>query len=177
MYLPLGWLREAGIDASQWLARPVHTPTLGSVVQRLLREADALYARVDAGVAGLPLACRPGINAARFLYAQIGLEVERRGLNAVDARAVVSRRRKALGVLRALLTLAPRRTAAALPPLVATTFLVDAVARSSPVVWPAATPRAAWWNLVQRAVGVVELFERLERDERRQRGVRAAYPS
>ncbi len=164
VYLPLAWLRDAGIDAAHWLERPHHSPALGAVVQRLLREADALYARVDAGVAALPLPCRPGINAARFLYAQIGLEVERRGLNAVDARAVVSRRRKALGLARALTTLTPTPAAVAAPPLPATAYLVDAAAHALPPV-PAA--HAAWWNLAQRVVGVVELFDRLERQDRR----------
>ena len=139
LYLPRQWLREVGIDPDAWLAAPRHSPALGQVVQRLLRQADALYARVDAGVAALPLGCRPGINAARFLYAQIGLEVERRGLNAMDGRAVVSRRRKVLSLARALLLLAPRRGTLAAPPLDATRFLVEAVTGPLPVlVRPAA---------------------------------------
>ncbi len=133
LYLPRQWLREVGIDPNAWLAAPQHSPALGQVVQRLLREADALYARVDAGVAALPLGCRPGINAARFLYAQIGLEVERRGLNAIDSRAVVSRRRKVLSLARALLLLAPRRGMLAAPPLDATRFLVEAVTGPLPM--------------------------------------------
>ena len=133
LYLPRQWLRAVGIQPDAWLAAPHHSPALGQVVQRLLREADALYARVDAGVATLPLACRPGINAARFLYAQIGLEVERRGLNAIDSRAVVSRRRKAISLARAVLLLAPGRNTPAMPPLDATRFLVEAVTGPLPV--------------------------------------------
>jgi len=45
IYLPLSWLREAGIDPDAFLARPVFTPALGAVVARLLAEADRLYAR------------------------------------------------------------------------------------------------------------------------------------
>ena len=159
LYLPRQWLREAGICPDAWLAAPQHSPALGSVVQRLLREADALYARVDAGVATLPLGCRPGINAARFLYAQIGLQVERQGLNAVDRRAVVGRGRKLASLLRALVTLLPDDSWRPQPPLPATRYLVEAVTgplhdghfqRPRPRRWAAA----------------VELFDRLERRDR-----------
>ncbi len=159
LYLPRQWLREAGIDPDTWLAAPQHSPALGAVVQRLLRAADALYTRVDAGVAALPLGCRPGINAARFLYAQIGLEVERQGLNAVDQRAVVSRRRKALSLLRAMLTLLPDDSVRPQPPLRATRYLVEAV--TGPLhdgLFVAPAPK--------RLAGVIALFDRLERRDR-----------
>lgn len=55
IYLPLAWLREAGIDPDAWLAQPIFTPALAGVVQRLLDAADMLYQRVDDGVAQLPL--------------------------------------------------------------------------------------------------------------------------
>ena len=45
---------EEGIEPDAWLARPRFTPALGAVVQRLLRAADRLYARSDAGIEGLP---------------------------------------------------------------------------------------------------------------------------
>ncbi len=80
LYLPLQWLREAGVEPQAWLARPACTEGVGAVVQRLLRIADELYARADSGIARLPAACRPGIRAARLLYAEIGREVERAGL-------------------------------------------------------------------------------------------------
>jgi len=159
LYLPRQWLREAGVDPDAWLAAPQHSPALGQVVQRLLREADALYQRVDAGVATLPLGCRPGINAARFLYAQIGLEVERRGLNPIDSRAVVSKRRKLGSLLRALLTLAPDDSHAPQPPLPATRHLVESVTgplQDSHFRRP--PPR--------RLAYAIHLFDKLERRER-----------
>ena len=159
LYLPRQWLREAGICPDGWLAQPRHSAALGGVVQRLLREADALYTRVDAGVATLPLGCRPGINAARFLYAQIGLEVERQGLNAVDRRAVVSRRRKATSLLRAMLTLLPDDSWRPQPPLPATRYLVEAV--TGPLHEGHFTPPAP-----KRLAAVVALFDRLERRDR-----------
>jgi len=164
LYLPLAWLHEAGIDPDAWLGRPVFTGPLGGVVQRLLREAERLYERAGAGVAALPLDCRPGINAARTLYAEIGREVERHGFDSVARRAVVPGARKARLLARALAASigAPRRASA--PPLPETRFLVEAVA-SAPA--HASGPQAiAWWNLYDRIVRVIDLFERLERRER-----------
>jgi phytoene synthase len=162
LYLPREWLREAGVDPDAWLARPVFNDAIAAVVARLLRAADVLYARVGAGVAQLPLACRPGINAARFLYAQIGHEVARRGMNSVDARAVVSGPRKLWVLLGALGASFPSGRGEAAPPLPATRFLVDAAVRE-PV--PERGPGTAWGPAAQ-AVRVIELFERLERRER-----------
>jgi phytoene synthase len=159
LYLPRQWMREAGLCPDAWLAAPRHSAALGSVVRRLLREADDLYARVDAGVAALPLGCRPGINAARFLYAQIGLQVERQGLNAVDRRAVVGRGRKLASLLRAVLALAPDDSWLPQPPLPATRFLVEAV--TGPVHedhFQRQPPK--------RLAAAVALFDRLERRDR-----------
>lgn len=126
LYLPQQWLRDAGIDPQKWLAQPVFNPAVASVVQRLLNAADPLYRRVDAGVAQLPLACRPGINAARYLYAEIGHEVARRGLDSVSQRAVVPRARKVWLLAGALINLMPQQAAQAAPCLPANQFLVDA---------------------------------------------------
>ena len=52
LYLPLQWLREAGIEPDAWLARPRFSPALGRVVQRLLRAADRLYAGAMPGSRG-----------------------------------------------------------------------------------------------------------------------------
>ncbi|MES1161811.1 MAG: phytoene/squalene synthase family protein, partial [Rhizobacter sp.] len=126
LYLPRDWMIEAGLDPDAWLAQPTFSPALARVVRRVRDAAEALYARVDAGVARLPLACRPGINAARFMYAEIGREVARRGLDSVGARARVSAARKAWLLMRAAVLLAPSAAARALPPLRANRFLVDA---------------------------------------------------
>src|SRR5262249_32296789 len=74
LYLPLQWLREAGVDPNALLNRPTFTDALGSVVRRLLQIADLYYASSEAGIAQLPANCRPGIQAARILYAEIGRE-------------------------------------------------------------------------------------------------------
>lgn len=172
LYLPRQWLREAGLDPDAWLAAPAFNDALGAVVRRLLDEADRLYQRVDDGVARLPLGCRPGINAARYLYAAIGHEVARRGLNSVDQRAVVPRTRKARLLARAVLRLAPGTTRESAPCLPANQFLVQAAA-ATPLPAPTLAEQAAqaaWWRvderLAARYVRVLELFERLERQER-----------
>ncbi len=132
LYLPLEWMREAKIDPDRFLADPHFSPELGTVVTRLLGVAHRLYARADAGIAALPLACRPGIFTARKLYADIGHEVLRRGGNSVDSRAVVSGKRK-LGLLAQSVVLAMiPRAANNAAPLEETRFLVEAVQNAAP---------------------------------------------
>ena len=160
LYLPRDWMREAGIDPDAWLAAPVFSPALASVVQRLLRAADQLYGRVDAGVAQLPSGCQPGINAARFLYAEIGHEVARRGGDSVTQRAVVPGRRKAWLLLRALLN-RPGRSTASVAPLEATRYLVDAALASAPPI-PAGSAMRPWWRPAARAAWTIDLFEQVE---------------
>jgi phytoene synthase len=166
LYLPLAWLREAGVDPDAWLVRPVFNEAIAAVVQRLLQVADDLYARVGAGVAELPLACRPGINAARFLYADIGHEVARRGLDSVTSRAVVARHRKLWLLARAVACLAPGTPAVPAASLPATQFLVDAVLSEPAAALARPLP---WWHVRQRVdarfAWVIDLFDRLERRE------------
>ncbi|MBU2288311.1 MAG: squalene/phytoene synthase family protein, partial [Gammaproteobacteria bacterium] len=137
---------------------------LASVVARLLAAADELYARVGAGVAALPLGCRPGINAARFMYADIGHAVRRAGHDSVSRRAVVPASRKVWLLLRALATLRPSAAgeASALPALSANDFLVAAVAATATPMPPDRASR----GIGDRLVGVIELFDRLERKDR-----------
>jgi phytoene synthase len=161
LYLPLAWMREAGIDPDAWIARPVHSVALGAVIARLLRRADLLYERAAGGIAHLPGDARPGMHAARLLYAAIGGEVARRGYDAVSGRAVVPGRRKAALLAQAVLAAARTGCAAPWPALPATRFLVQAV---TPRRAPA--PQPPWWHLPARLARAVELFERLERRER-----------
>lgn len=163
VYLPRDWLREAGLEPQHWLADPSFDPALGRVVERLLQVADALYARVGSGIACLPLACRPGINAARWMYAGIGHAVARRGFDSVTGRARVSAPRKAVVLLRSMAALAPASAHTALPPLPANRFLVDA-AVSAPV--PQRAPAQPRRSVGERLVWTAELFARLEQRDR-----------
>jgi 15-cis-phytoene synthase len=162
LYLPTSWLAEVGIDAQAFLAQPTYTPALGAVIDRLLRAADALYERARVGVALLPAGCRPGIEAARSVYAEIGRELERKQRDSVTQRAIVPGWRKCLLLLRALPaalpSLAARRPHRA--PLAANRFLIDAVleqARFEP---------ASMRGFKQRLLWLLDLYERLERRER-----------
>jgi phytoene synthase len=166
LYLPVAWLRQAGVDPDDFMARPVFSDALAGVVRRLLRVAELYYASCEAGIARLPAACRPGIIAARKLYAEIGREVERFGWDSVRHRAVVSPLRKVMlmsNVVAATLAPSSATRAVSLPQA---DFLIDAVATA-----PAAQARrvdrdrAAWWDLDRRLVWLIDLFERLERRE------------
>jgi 15-cis-phytoene synthase len=166
LYLPHDWMWEAGLDPHDWLKNPSFGIALGSVIQKLIKAADALYVRSETGIAGLPASCRPGIMSARLLYAEIGREVERIGLNSVDRRAVVSRARKMELLARAL---APQWTVPAggrIDALFASQFLITAVERY-PVPLPIQTmDQIPWWNLRGRWIRVVDLFERMEEREK-----------
>lgn len=87
LYLPLEWMDEAGIAPAAFLADPRPTPEIRRLVKRLLAEADRLYFRAEAGIARLPLSCRPGIWAARLIYAGIGADIARAGHDSITRRA------------------------------------------------------------------------------------------
>jgi phytoene synthase len=128
VYLPLDWLAEEGIDPDALIARPTFTPALGRVVERLLVEADRLYARADLGVPRLPSDCRAAVRAAARIYASIGDVIRERGGDSVSSRAVVSGWKKAAIAARAYVASDVVGDASA-PPLDATRFLVLAAAR------------------------------------------------
>ncbi len=157
LYLPLAWLREAGIDPESFVARPAFTPPVGELVRRLLASADFLYARGGRGIATLPLFCRPGIDAARRLYADIGRQIERAGGDSVTARARVSARRKLACVARSLAAPLLEPDARPAPPLAAAHFLVSAAAAS-----PLPYRRPAPANLDDRFASFFGLLERLQ---------------
>lgn len=169
LYLPAQWLREAGIEPTQWLHQPRFTPQLAAVVQRLLNEADTLYARALEGIGWLPGACRPGMHAARLLYAEIGHEVRRRGLDSVSARAHVSLPRKLWLLARAALAAQARRKRLDDVVLEQVRFLVDAVPAH-----PGATASIAWarGESQGRVEWLMDLFARLEREELEQHRLR-----
>lgn len=133
LYLPLQWMREAGLDPDAWLAAPVFDDRLARVVRRVLAEADRLYRRAECGVCHLPRSCRPAIQAARLVYAEIGRALEARGLDSVSHRAVVPRGRQLRLLIRASAAWwhppgQPIAAGAGSEPLPAVRFLVDAAA-------------------------------------------------
>jgi phytoene synthase len=176
LYLPRSWLREVGIDPDAWLARPVFDEALGSVVRRLLRAADDLYRRSEAGVADLPLRCRPAIRAARHLYCAIGRTVDRQAIQSFQRRAVVRPHRKAAILVRALFPADAGPRAYAAPPLDEVQFLVDAVVTAPRWNKPAAVQTSVARTVEGRIVWLIALFERLERQEADARTLISARP-
>ena len=127
LYLPRQWFKDEGLDPDRWLARPQFSPELERILRRLLSRADAFYERSRGGIACLPRGCRPGMHAARLIYAEIGEEVRRRGHDSVSARAIVPNWRKGLLVFRAALAALRRDSLSVEPTVGEAQFLVDAV--------------------------------------------------
>ncbi|KAA6186650.1 phytoene/squalene synthase family protein [Thiohalocapsa marina] len=173
IYLPLDWLREAGIEPEEFLADPVFSDALGSVIQRTLDLAETLYQRAESGIARLPVSCRPGIYAARLLYAEIGHEVARNGYDSVSRRAVVPAARK-IGLLSQAVAVTPFPGGECdAPPLQENRFLVEAVAaapvpaalrRGGRLAGPAAAPPRK--RIGEKVVWVLDLLETLEQRDR-----------
>ncbi len=130
IYLPLQWMRDAGLEPERWLVRPVADGATRSVVARLLRTADELYTRADVGVSALPADCRIAIRAARLIYSDIGRRVRHAGYDSVSRRAVVSSARKIWLILRALGARFGTVHGMDAPPLGPTRFLVAACAET-----------------------------------------------
>ncbi len=174
LYLPLAWMREAGLDPQAWLAAPVFDNRLASVIRRLLAAADELYDRADAGIDQLPRGCRPAIHAARRLYAYIGRTVESNGCDSVSRRAVVPAHQK-ISLLACALgdALAPAPWQP-IDPLPETAYLVDAVAQAPAPPPPLPVADAPGEpDLDERVARLVALFGRLEMLEHRPQPQRA----
>lgn len=159
IYLPLSWLREAGIDPDDFLRNPHHSPALAGVVKRLLRAADQLYVRSETGIGALPRDCRASIMSARLIYAEIGKRVAQHGHDSVSQRAVVSKPRKWALMARALSTYAisPQKDFL-LQPLPAIQFLVTSV--------PGGDVDAVRPDFLAPLMDMVERLGHRERDKR-----------
>jgi 15-cis-phytoene synthase len=165
LYLPIDWMTEAGIDPDQFLADPTYSEAIGVVVHRLLYAAHGYYSRASAGISRLPLKCRFGIGAAGLLYAEIGKEVARRGMDSISGRALVSGRRKAWVLAAGLGDMAFSVRSLTPKPVPEGLFLVDAVVQNTtrPMIQQTGRP---WWALTERLLWTLDLFEQLERRER-----------
>jgi len=105
VYLPADWLEEAGVPEGH-VGDPDYRAAVYDVSERLLAVADRFYISARHGIASLPFRSAWAIAMARFVYREIGFIVRRRGREAWDERARVSRRRKLYGVARSLATIA-----------------------------------------------------------------------
>ncbi|KQI70245.1 phytoene synthase [Loktanella sp. 3ANDIMAR09] len=138
IYLPTDWLAGHDMDADAFLADPRPTPQVRAMTKALLREADHLYRRSEAGISGLPRQARLGIWAARLIYAGIGGQVTRQGYDSIGQRAHTSRAQKLVWIgqagVRALgAGVMPRSALIFADPLPEVAFLVDAACQGQPV--------------------------------------------
>ena len=157
LYLPLDWLKEAGLAPDTFLSERRFSPALAGVVGRLLHTADGMYARGRDGIKALPLACRPGIRAAATIYADIGRVLAQSGCDSISTRVHVPTPRKMALLGRALLPAPYVRRPVGQQALPACQYLVDAVVSDS----RAATPP----KLQARVDWVFDLFERLQEQQ------------
>jgi phytoene synthase len=162
LYLPLDWFAEAGVDPEAFLADPLPDDRIRAMTRRLLFEARKLYDRSEAGIAELPLTARPGIYAARHVYAGIGGAIARNGFDSVSWRGRTNRAQKVgwlgLSLARAGTSMVlPRSSVLYARPLPETAFLVDAAARTA--------PRALGWG-DGRAGTLLAVFAELEARDR-----------
>jgi phytoene synthase len=172
IYLPLTWMRDAGLDPQRFLADPRHSPELAAIIERMLEAADSLYRRAARGICALPVDCRAGIFAAAYLYGEIGNEVRRNGHNSITTRAIVPAKRKIELAAKAALSasLSLTQTPVDIPEhIYEAAYLVDSV---HPL--PAEPPLTAWWNLAARTARVIDIFERLELREQEAQMIRLA---
>jgi phytoene synthase len=161
LYLPRAWMREAGLDPDAWLADPKFDDRLGSVVERLLAEADRLYDRARPGVALLPRACRPAIHAAARIYRAIGQEAAAAGWDTVSRRAVTSKRRKLALAAAGLADAAGSRNGYETPPLPETRFLVQALPPA-----PELEQDPSWWRVDAHWGRMIEILHDVSLRER-----------
>lgn len=163
LYLPLEWLEHAGISPDAFLSDPQGTKAVRTMVKRLLIEAERLYIRSEAGIGALPISVRPGIFAARFIYAAIGTKLRSMGHNSVGARAVTSKSQKAVlagwSLTRTGMTVVmPRSPMIHAKPLPETAFLIEAAAHPEPHHW-SDTVTGALASLKQKDLSRSSLME------------------
>ena len=172
IYLPLDWVRAEGLDPKTWLENPCDHPAIRRVVARMLEHADALYLQSTPGIADLPRDCRAAIQAARLIYAEIGHQLVRSGLNSVDQRTVVSSTRKMVLIGQAQLQAVwDKPSATSPPPLEGIRFLVEACqdAAGPTHALPQGFPNR---SITERILWMINLFERLSTERRQQSMVR-----
>ena len=93
IYVPTGWLREAGIPPEE-VADLRHRPALARVAARLIARAEPHYASARVGIAALPPRSAWAIATAHGVYRQIGVEVRRREFRAWDERVSTTKLQK-----------------------------------------------------------------------------------
>ncbi len=110
-YLPDTWLAEQGLTRADFF-EPTFRKDLYTVAQRLMWEADSLYASGRDGLHYLSLRSAWAVCIALNVYREIGREVIRQKQNLFEHRIVISPQRKFLLFIKAsfdILRLWPKR--------------------------------------------------------------------
>ncbi len=162
LYLPLDWFEAEGLDPEAFLKNPRPSKSIRSMAKRLVMEANRLYYRSEPGIAALPLSARPGIYAARFIYAGIGGRLANMNYDSFVGRAHTSKTQKigwlGLSLMRTGISLLmPQSAVVYAAPLPEVAFLVDA-AVTSPV---RQSPRS---DALLEVLAALEARRRAERD-------------
>ncbi len=162
LYLPESWLKDANIDAAAFLADPKFSSELAGVVSRLLSVANSLYHRSEAGITKLPNTCKPGIYAARLLYAEIGQKLLADGCDSVSQRTFIGLKGKLRLVAKATRSKALRSNRLDEPVLPECEFLIDAV-KAKPLPNPAKPrPDTILGSFYRRMVWMLDVFAALD---------------
>ena len=162
LYLPRDLLEAADIDPDAFLRNPRFTPALGAVLQQLLDAAEVLYVRSESGIAQLPVSARPGIYAARLLYAEIGHALLQSGGNSIDTRAYIGVTGKTRLVLRTPGWVRLSSAALGEPALPECQYLIDAVAEQGVGPDRDLTRDSIFHRLYRRVIWTLDLFAALE---------------
>ncbi len=169
IYLPLVMLREQGITPEDWLQAPHFNQGLQRVLGEVLDEADRLYAQASHGIASLPPDCRAAICAASLIYAEIGHQLRRNGLDSISVRTVVSTPRKLVLLFMAWTQAGWIRVAHREPkPLAAVQEMVAECMRCASTVTSSQVAYFPSRSMNQRVTWVLELLERRENLKRGQ---------
>lgn len=136
LYLPTEWLDEAGLSQETFFEAPRPSKAVRGMVKRLILEANRLYYRSEAGIGALPMGCRPGIFAARHIYAGIGGRVQAMSYDTISARARTTKGQKVGWLMMSAAQAAgsvimPKSAVLYANPLEEVRFLVEAAAEGS----------------------------------------------
>jgi phytoene synthase len=102
VYLPLEWLRVAGVEPEALLRGEADACGVARVTADLIELADAYYRSADGGMRDIPWRARQAILAASRIYRAIGVRLRRHGCDPLRGRTVVPGPEKLLWGARAL---------------------------------------------------------------------------
>ena len=162
LYLPHDLLRAQGINPVAFLENPEFTPGLRTVVEQLVQAAEHLYKRSESGIALLPVSARPGIYAARLLYAEIGHALVKAGGDSINSRAFIGVAGKTRLVLKTPGWVRLESQGLSEPALSECQYLIDAVQEQAAAQFVAPIRDSYFHRIYRRMIWTLDLFAALE---------------